>query len=216
MSIEDPNAYPVGPPVKRGMSTAAKVLLILGCLVGLGVLGCCGVSFYFGYKMKDAFTQDPVKIRERTQAIVEISIPEVLIPDRAMELLGIMQLVGYGAKGDQAYGHLIMVEMSKTLVPNEQQARVQLSGQAEQQMQQLAGSKRASGIPKPRDPIKVNIRGKDVHFDIADYPGSNGGPEMIKVSGLFEGKKGYCQLLMEVSRPLLTDQQIETMLKSIK
>ena len=217
MSIEDPNAFQPGPPVKPGIGTAAKVLIILGCLVGLGALVCCGGFSFLGYKMKDAITMDPVKIRERTQSMMEINVPEVLQPDRSLSFMQFGQLADYSAKGEKAFGTLILGQISRTIADNENTARAQLNPQVEQQMLQVAGSRRAGrGVPIRHDLKTVTIQGTAVPFEITEYPGASGGPGTIKVSGFFAGKNGYCELLLEASRNLLSDQQINEMLESIK
>ena len=70
-------------PQKRGMSSTAKVLLVLGSIAGVCMLACCGGVAFFGFQFKDTFkaiaessSKDPAVVKQRTQEIVHIDIPE--------------------------------------------------------------------------------------------------------------------------------------------
>lgn len=216
MASVDPVPYPDAPPPKQGMSTAGKVLLILGTIGGICALVCCGGAAFFAWKFKDAMTSDPAKIRERVEAMVDIKIPEALSPDRSINV-GIMQFTNYAARQEGTYGVLLFGEIDRTLVQRDDMARQQLEVQMEQHMQQLApGARAGKGVPSKHEVKTVTINGKPTEFEIAEYAGTGTRPTMVKVSGYFWGKKGYVGLNLECTRSLLTNDQIKEMLDSIK
>jgi hypothetical protein len=198
------------------MSTAGKVLLILGTIGGVCALLCCGGGAFFAWKFKDAMTSDPAKIRERTEAMIDIKIPEPLAPDRSINV-GVMQFTNYAARQEGDFGILLFGELNRSLVQRDDMARQQLEVQMEQHMQQLApGARAGKGVPSAHEEIPMTINGKPVKFELAEYAGSGTRPTMVKVTGFFWGKKGYVGLILECSRSLLTNDQIKEMLDSIK
>jgi hypothetical protein len=83
-----PNPYssPDGLPPKRGMSTAVKVLLILGGIFGVLAALCCGGGFYVYNRIKNSVTSDPAKVAAIQQEIMDIDIPDGLKPQGGMDI----------------------------------------------------------------------------------------------------------------------------------
>src|SRR5260370_31120292 len=88
-------------PQKQGISSTAKVLLILGSIAGVCLLACCGGGIFLYYKTKDAIqnfaqnftTTNPDEIRARTAGIVHIDIPEEFPPLRAFDWFVMKQII---------------------------------------------------------------------------------------------------------------------------
>ena len=180
------------------------------------MLVCCGGFAYLGWTVKDSFTNDPVKIREKAATIVDIDVPPELEPKIAGNLL-VMQMVGYGSKGSGDKAMLFLIQIPKSMVSGRDDAREQMQKQLEQQHSQRRGAKRLQGAtPSSRETRVFKIRGEDITFQIVKYDGSNGNPKSVEVVGLFESKGGYCMLQLDADEDALTQEQIETMLQSIK
>ena len=84
------NPYDAPEVEPRGMSGTTKVLLAFGIGCGVLLLLCCGlVGFggFAGYRyFQNALIDDPDKVRQITDAIVTIEIPESLEPKMAMDM----------------------------------------------------------------------------------------------------------------------------------
>ena len=83
------NPYDSPEAPRPGMSGTAKLFLGLGIGCGVLVLLCCGgfvaTFYYFGRSAANSVTKDPAKIREITDKIVAITVPDSLPPATAME-----------------------------------------------------------------------------------------------------------------------------------
>ena len=100
-------------PKKQGMSSTAKVLVILGSIAGVCLLACCGGGIFVYMKAKDAIqniaqnftTTDPDDIRARTADIVHIDIPEEFPPLRAFDFFFMKQII----YGRESSGSMVMI-----------------------------------------------------------------------------------------------------------
>src|SRR6516164_8170247 len=80
-------------PRPQGMTSTAKVLVVLGSIFGILLLACCGGLVFVGWKFqgvarsiaKNFTTTNPQDIRARTAEIVHIDIPEEFEPLQAFD-----------------------------------------------------------------------------------------------------------------------------------
>ena len=133
------------PPRKQGMSSTAKVLIILGSIAGVCMLVCCGGGVFVWFKAKDAIqnfaqnfsTNDPQEIRARTAKIVHIDIPEQFPPMLALDLMFMKEIV-YGTPNRSM---VMIIEMGTQMLGPQGQAggkqqRDEILRQMKQQGQQ--------------------------------------------------------------------------------
>src|SRR6185436_3434920 len=101
MSIQEDSQGPAGP--QPGMSTMAKVLIVLAALGGVALLLCCGGGIYFGNKVqefvKNAASDDPETIRSQTSRIVRIEIPPGFAPKKSVDAV-FMRMAMYSKEGE--------------------------------------------------------------------------------------------------------------------
>src|SRR5262245_10846048 len=113
-----PNPYSStdgGAPQKRGMSTALKVLLILGGIFGVLAALCCGGAFYLFNRVKNAVTTNPAEVAAIQQKIMTIEIPDELSPKAGMDIgLGPLKIkfaMYVRGNDQQPNGMLMLMEM---------------------------------------------------------------------------------------------------------
>ena len=80
MSPPEMTSETAQPPRKAGMSGGAKLLIVLGVLVGIAVLLCCGSAIWFGVYVAGGMSQDPQVVQQKTEEIAQIEIPDGLEP----------------------------------------------------------------------------------------------------------------------------------------
>jgi hypothetical protein len=68
------------PPPSGGMSGGMKACLIIGGVIGLCCLLCCGVFGYLGFQMVPKVTHDPATINSYRDQIAKIDLPAGLEP----------------------------------------------------------------------------------------------------------------------------------------
>jgi len=194
-----------GQPQKTSSSsTAFKVILILGCIVGVLCLACCGGMFWFGKQFANAMTQDPVRIREIATAILDFPIPEEFEPQVGMtppmEQFGFqMAMFGRGQLPDQS-GMLMLME-----IPGPFQAGQMDIGEHMRQNQQGQHQKHVT-IEKS-EKLKVEINGSVVSVEVGSGTDEEG-TEVRQVVGGFPTRSGKTgMLIMQVQADKMSEEQ---------
>ncbi len=241
------NAY-VSPQVveKRGMSTGAKVLLILGVIFLLCVLLCCGggiiVSYMAGKYMEDAVTEDPVVVAQRKSEILDIELPESFEPQASVDMSvpvtgqSLMTFVVYS--GQSSEDSIVLVGIGEMLA-NMPQQDIQ---------QQIDNELRKQGIGQPESGTQWEIEEKE--FTIGGEPKTfvyrtaknlehapevedveqdedavqvedavqeeDGEPTRFHVTGTVKGKRGPVLVLITADAETLSEEEIDQIIESIK
>jgi hypothetical protein len=208
-------------PRKQGMSSTAKVLLVLGTIAGVGLLLCCGGLAFVGFKYKDIFqgiaestSSDPAVIKRRTQEVVQIDIPSEFTPTMMMggqfEGKGMIEFI-YQNPANQG-SMLLIMEQNLPSPPGQtpkQRRDAMLHGM--KQGQQFGGMNIQEESTETRD---FTINGEDVPFEFAK--GTVNGVQSRKIVGVFPGKKGDILLMLILAEKDYDDEKIVNMIKSIR
>ena len=197
-------------PARRpGMSTGAKVLIVLLSIAGLAVLLCCGVGLWVWSTGTFEVVETPEAAAETTQEIVSIEIPETFQPKQSMN----MGLLGYGfemaiyeTEGGEA--GLVIGEMRGLPAGN---------AQPEMQMRQALQQQDGQGELKVNrtETREFEIRGQDVRFEFAEAV-DDAGKEFRIVSGGFPTEDGQGFLLLQVPVEEYNEEVVVEMIESIK
>lgn len=126
-----------GQPIAEKKSGCSTTMLWIFAIVGgLGVLGvvvCCGGGYLL---FRNAFSEDPATIRQVTESITEIELPERYPPLFSMKIpiFGV-KMVAYGKQGSNG-PMVMMMAFPKSMAGNEEKMRQQMKQQMQQQGQQ--------------------------------------------------------------------------------
>ncbi|MGE5195572.1 MAG: hypothetical protein ACM3U2_24025, partial [Deltaproteobacteria bacterium] len=195
-------------PHSQGMSSTAKVLLILGSIAGVGLLACCGGGIFLYMKTKDAIqnfaqnftTTDPDEIRHRTAAIVHIDIPDEFPPVRAFDFFVMKQIL----YGKESGGSMVMImEMDQRMQGGQgaagiKQQRQEMLRQMRQQQGQNAGNLNTDLNEESSETREFTITGEKVPFEFIKGTSPNGNVATRQVVGVFAGRSGTILLMVMV------------------
>jgi hypothetical protein len=212
------NPYDSPESVRPGMSSGAKVLLGLGIGCGVLVLLCCGgfgiFIFYFGRSVQRATSEDPTTIRQVTDSIVTIEVPEALEPkfslDWTMPIVNrkMMAMAVYADKAKRS--SLVVFQISKDL------------GNPEMMKSQFQDSLRQSGQREWKEvhleeseTFNTKINGGDAEFKIGKGKNESG-KEVWQATGAFDGNGGPAMLFMQLAADDFDKDQVMAILKSMK
>ncbi len=223
MSTDSPNAFdtPPQPPAKQGMSTGAKVLIILAVVFGGFLLVCCGGMAFFAYSATKSLniSQDPAEVAKVTAEIAEIDIPAGLDPKMSMG--GTIPLVGVSMHmaiySDKDTGSMLTLFTMQT--PQGQTSQEQLRQQMEQSLQQQGGNREVEAekinVEETRE-IELTINDKPASFTLSKGTGAKSGKPRIEVVGTFEGKAGATFVMLNVDAEKYPEEKVVETLESIK
>lgn len=215
------------PPQKQGMSSTAKVLLILGSIAGLVLLACCGFGAYVFFHVQDfaqnlaknmniSATQNPAEVRERTQQILRIDIPDDFKPVQAMEFMVMQWAVYQGKSGPQSM--LIIMEMNQQMIdPGRNRDAKQQRDEMVQQLRQQPQVGTMEEIEEQTHETRTfTIGGKPVEFDF--IKGKTRGSQAVvhRVVGVIPTENGIVLLMLTVPDADYNEEQITRMLESIR
>ncbi len=212
---------PTEPAPRPGMSTGAKVLLILGIVFGGLVLLCCGGVMISGVLMQRYFarslSEDPQTVRATTAELAQLEIPDALAPQAAMDLKvpfsGRQMMTMAIWSHQESNSVLMLMGMGKIFGPD-----------AERQMKNsMRQSLREQGFQEPgqwqvettRD-HEVEIRGETVQFTIGRGRNPETGAPRVQVSGVFQGESGPVMLMADVDARVVSEDELIEMLESIE
>lgn len=201
--------WPDNPPQRRGMSTTAKVLLILGGMFGVCCALCCGGAIFMGAK---AVSVEPEGVRKVTAEIADIEIPENFEPQQSMNfgMFGSgMKTVIYIDKAN-AGSMLMLMQMSMGMANNAKQQADFEKGFQQGGMQNTHVKKESI---KLRD---FEIRGKTAQFQFIKGSTNDGKNNVRQVIGAFSGKGGAAMLQLMVPEEHYDEDAVVKMLESIK
>lgn len=215
------------PPRKQGMSSTAKVLIVLGSIAGLGLVVCCGGLAFVGWKFQDVAkkfaanltTNDPPEIRARTARIVHIDIPDEFPPMLAIDLMFMKEIL-YGTPDKPNRPMLIIVEIDKNFLgqqggANAKQQRQEILRQMKQQGQQSANMNTDIN-EESSETREFTINGEKVPFEFIKGTAAHGGVPTRQVVGVFQGRGGMVMLMLMVPESDYDEAAVVGMLESIR
>ncbi|MFZ5829378.1 MAG: hypothetical protein ACOY3P_04790 [Planctomycetota bacterium] len=220
MSMDPSYGSPgMAPEHRPGMSSGTKVLIVLGVVLGVCALLCCGgvifSAFYMGRQFAKAMTTDPADIQRIAGEIATVEVPESLSPKAGMDMSvpftgqPMMKMVVYGDAADRST--LLMMALDRSL-----------SGQNEAQMrEQMDVAMRQQGNDPKQIQIQesttkeVEIGGQPTTFTISK--GTNpDGKQRFLVQGSFEGRSGPTVFVLNADPEQISQEQAEQIIESIR
>lgn len=219
-SPQDPYVSPQAAE-KPGMSSGAKLLLILGILFLLCVLVCCGgggiLAYLVSQDVKNKISEDPVVIAQQQSEMLDIEIPDSLEPlvsvDGTIPLVGthLMTLVVYAAAASE--DSLVLVEVGEML-----------SGMPQQELdQQIDDALREQGVGRPSPGTEwdttekeFEIDGKPTKFICRTARNEDGEPIRFYVTGTVDGNRGPVVVIISANAETFSEEQIDQIIESIK
>jgi hypothetical protein len=218
-SPQDPYVSPQAVE-KPGMSSGAKLLLILGILFLLCALVCCGGIAIVGYQasayMEDAVSADPVTIEQRRAELLDMSVPEGFAPEVSVDMKvpmtdsRLMTIVTYQSGPGNS---LVLVGVGDMLsdMPKEQME------------QEIENSLQQQGIGQPTPGTEWNtadkefeIGGKPTKFIYRTAKNEDGEPTQFHVTGTVDGKRGPALVIISANAETLSEEEIDQVIESIK
>jgi hypothetical protein len=220
------NDFPDEIPVRQGMSSTAKVLLVLGSLAGVALLACCGGVAFLAVRFQGVAktiaqnlpTNNPQEIRARTARIVHIDIPPEFPPLAAIDLFVMKQMI-YGKQGG---GSMVMImEINEAMTGGQdagsaREQRQEIMRQMRQQQGQQAASADTELDEESSETREFEINGEKVQFEFIRGKSPNGGGPVRQVVGLFPGRQGTVMLMVMVPESEYDEAAIAKMIESIR
>jgi len=198
-------------PGRTGMSGVSKVILGLGLGCGFLLLLACGGMFLIFYAVKNSVVQDPAAIREMSDEIVTIALPDELKPKMGMNMnfgFGGFSMVMYGSDDNKDSLAICQVAGAST-----KEARDQMRMQMEMSMSQQA--KKEAITVESTDKHEVEIHGEPGHFNIIAGK-TPAGEDVRQVEGDFLGAKGPAVLMFRGRGEKYDADTLRKMLDSMK
>jgi len=213
-----PPQMPSPEPPRQGMSSGAKVFLILAIIFGVLVLLCCGggVAVVFLMKNNLQVSQDAAEVRAATARITEIAVPAGLEPEFSFSMkvpVVHKDLMSWVMYLDQATNSsLVIASTGEAMAGQEQQLRQSI----DQSLRQQGMGDHEDILVQRSEQKTVEIRGKQANFTISHGTTHDGQRKRIQVTGSFQGKSGPAMLMFHADANKYTEEQLVHMLQSIR
>jgi len=213
------NPYDEVQPPRQGMSGTTKVLLGFGIGCGLLLLLCCGVfglgGVYVAQLAKKSVTEDAGKIREITDEVVSIKLPESLTPKYAVDMpipiFGGRLMCGafyQGATDDEFVG---LGEFGQQMAGG---------GDFEEQLRQSMRENQPGDHEeldvKESDTIETKVNDEDAKFKLVRGDAPKTKQEYWEVTGAFHGNGGPAILILRLRTANYDKQQVLDIVNSMK
>ena len=167
---------------KTGMSTGVKVLIGCGVIGGVMALVCCGGFMYLGMQVANMATEDPVEVRNISDEIADIELPDEFVPKFGMqgEMFGVGGQMAAYEDGEKV---LMLMQMKGPAGFDAEQMRQEFQRQLNQQ-----GRNTDINI-ESTEQKEITLAGEETTIQIIKGTGE-GGKEMRQVQGVFKGRDG--------------------------
>lgn len=214
--FEDNRGFDDAPPAKKGMSTGVKILI--GLLAGGGVFAliCCGGLFYLGQKVIDSAVETPEEVRQVSESIVHMEVPERFTPKLGIkfELFGVgMAMARYIDEDSKSVITLMQTSQPGGDAPEHEMERIEES----LDQQGLGDQFRKAEIENAEvEPRNLTIRGKEVEFKFVKGQNAETGEELRQIMGTFPGNGGAAILLIQIPAESYNEDEIVQMIESIE
>lgn len=205
---------------KKGMSSGAKLLLILAILFLLCVLVCCGGIGILMYQasayMKDAFTEDPAIIDQRCAELLDIDVPEGFAPKVSIDMKvpmtdsRLMTIVAYESG---ARNSLVLVGVGDML---SEMSKEDMEREIENSLQQQGLGQPTPGAKRESESREYQIGDKPVTFNWQTVKNENDEPTAFHVTGTVDGKRGPVLVTISADAETLSQEEIDQVIRSIK
>lgn len=181
---EDPSYAGDGGYVQpqSGMSTGVKVLIGCGVIGGVMALACCGGFMYLGMQVANMATEDPVEVRNISDEIAEIDLPDEFVPKFGMqgEMFGVGGQVAAYEDGEKV---LMLMQMKGPAGFDAEQMQREFQRQLDQQGRDTDINVEST------EQREITLAGQETTVQIIKGT-SKDGKEMRQVHGVFNGRDG--------------------------
>lgn len=194
-----------GEAPRKGMSGFMKFIVFMLVIGVVGLAICCGGGYYFVSKNFNALT-DPAQIMAKTQSMVDIEIPERLVPNSAVTIgiIGNLEVVMFQAE-DESSLLLASLEVPQALQESDFQTEFLKGMQKEDEyvVNEMATTKYlVDGVEREFKNKSVSRSADQKAFRIVD--------------GHFPGKKNPIFFSYQVPAELYREEEVVAILGSVK
>ena len=218
MSTNQPSfATPEATPPKRGMSTGAKVALILGSIFGVLVVACCGLFIAFVVFVSKSVSKNPKDAIAVSEKIGNVSLPPAFRPaasiDVKVPIVGkrLFSAVSYADQKDNS--NLILAAFGESMAAQNQE---QMKQQLQQSFQGQSGSQNKGFVPKDSETKELSVLGKPALFKFIHGEDPTSHAARVQVVGTFDGRAGLSMFIFEGDATKYDDEAITKIIESIK
>ncbi|MFN7806065.1 MAG: hypothetical protein ACK5TO_18770 [Planctomycetaceae bacterium] len=195
---------------KKGMSTTAKVVMVMLGLGGVGLLLCCGGLFGAGVWLKRTAEQaqvtNPVEVRALAGQIASIKLPESFEPQQGLQLpvVGMRMVTFY--RPDRIGWTVVLMENSMGFDSSDPAQRDQMIKQIQQQENQ-------EGNLTDTEDREIEVAGQKVSFQFGTK--TIRGVTVRQVLGFVPLKKGV--VMVNITGPIddFDEDEVVAILQSI-
>ncbi len=171
------------------MGCGFKILiaaLVFGVLL---IIGVCAGGYFLFQKIQEGATTEPAKVREISQSIVEVDVPNQLPPAFAIDLSMMGNSFSMAIYADQIGGSMWVMSVPTPYEPDK--ARVEdVLRQMEQQQQHKPPEQKQKVIRIDKsEKIERQVNGRIAKFLVASGKDELGVPH-TQVTGIFESATG--------------------------
>lgn len=202
----------------EGMSTTAKVLLIVSAVLGVLMLACCGGAYYFSQQFKIDQSSTPADVLAAQEAILPVAIPERFAPSQSMRMnlvVAEMDMAIFEAKDGEKSG-IALMRMAFQMEGMEDQ-------QAQQQMSQQNPVNQSLKNMKSEDKT-YEVDGKELVFTFAhgelqegeDVDQTDVGQEWYSVQSIIPVENGMIMFSMTGPEEEFDQAEIDALIESIQ
>ncbi len=188
---------------------------ILGAGCGVALLLCCGVVGLFGYlgtKVAQSVSQDPAKVREVADSIVQISLPPEFAPQMSMDLPVPTMHMTFAVFGNGENIVMLGHMRGAAFANGDPEA---LARQMETSMRGQS-SGRDSITAESTEKREFTIRGKPVEFTISEGTGAKSNKKLIEAVGTFPSDEGFIIVVIQVDAEMYSKERVIEMIESIR
>jgi hypothetical protein len=222
---DDFHQEPVPPAPKK---SGSKVLLIVGTIVGLGLVLCCGAPAIVYVVFKDAImkkikdtvdvTTEPAEVEARSEEVAHLDIPESYSPMSAVRLsFGVftMKMIMYQG-GANNQGGLVLMEMDQPGMDRKQMRDQMLQQMRQQQAQGGPGGMQTQIVAQTTETKMFKINGEDVEFDFVKGTQPGNSTVVRQITGTFRGRNGTALLMLIIPDSEYNEDAVIKLIKSIR
>lgn len=193
---------------KQGMSTAVKVLLVLGIIAVLFGCLCCGGVIWVASRQK--VSEDPQETRETAREILGTDVPDELFAPVATinfdMFVMTMKMAVFTVKG--AEGEMFIMEMNVPQQDGGEQAM-------ENALRQQSPQNQRALVVESSEAKSITVRGQEVDFLFVKGK-DNAGKAFREVRGTFTGNTGTVLLILQIEESAYDEGRIIEFLESIQ
>jgi len=172
-------------PERSGMGCGMKIAIAAGAGIVLIIVAVCGGGALLVSKAKDSITNDPGKIRQIRESILQVKMPEEMKPALGMDMKIMGKGMSMAAFTDQAHdGEMWFVSLS---TPYDSNIRID-DAVRQAQEDQRRNSPQQKMIPlaalEDREDIEQEINGQSGKFVVGRGTDEQG-VEHVQLTGIF-------------------------------